>query len=185
MGLGRLKKKFFIFTQDNRIEYGCMSKNGEHTGALVFGLGITRNVQCFTVKWFDCAFGKGAQCSPRWIIKSSLLIYIFLLSIFLSGLMEWRFTGEIWLREIVWFDYLLRRVWLKSRTHSLRNYVAVPIAIEYFQFDVIERYNFRLPPHACNNICMTSDVQILLCKSRVISKFILHFLCFTSHNYIP
>lgn len=67
---------------------------------------VVRYVQCFTVKWFNCTFGNTAQCSSRWIIKSSPLrfIYIFLLSIsFLSGLTEQRFAGEIWLRDrLIW-----------------------------------------------------------------------------------
>ena len=76
--------------------------------------GVTQNVQCFTVKWFDCAFEKGAQCSPRWIIKSTPLIYIFLRSAFPYDLTRRRSAGEIWLRDTLWFDYLLRGVWLKS-----------------------------------------------------------------------
>jgi len=61
--------------------------------------GMVQNVQCFTVKWFDCAFGKGTQCSPRWIIKSTPLIYIFLLSVFSFDLTKRRSAGEIWLRD--------------------------------------------------------------------------------------
>lgn len=65
--------------------------------------GVAQNVQCFTVKWFDCAFGKGRNVRlgellnpPRWFIFSYFPVFLF-------GLMEQRFGGEIWLRDrLIW-----------------------------------------------------------------------------------